>query len=179
MFCDESGSGLTGHITHTWAPVGQTPVLHVVKGEQAKLSMAALACYRPGAGRPALARLIWRTKPGWYHDGELIDLLDQAHQQLAAPMILIWDNLPGHHSGRMHAAIRARDWLEVENLPSYAPDLNPVEGLWSSLKAVELANLTMTTLAEVIDQAHNGIDRVRRRPHLAYSFLRRTGLSVS
>ncbi len=28
-------------------------------------------------------------------------------------------------------------------------------------------------------QAHRGIDRVRRTLHLAYSFLRRTGLSVS
>jgi hypothetical protein len=44
---------------------------------------------------------------------------------------------------------------------------------------VELANLTMPTLGEVIDQAHKGIDRVRRRPHLAYSFLRHAGLSVA
>jgi hypothetical protein len=72
-----------------------------------------------------------------------------------------------------------RSWLVVERLPAYAPELNPVEGLWSSLKAVELANLMSPTLAEVIQQAHHGIDRVRRTPHLAYSFLRHTGLSVS
>ena len=70
-------------------------------------------------------------------------------------------------------------WLVVERLPAYAPELNPVEGLWSSLKAVELANLCGPTLAEVIDQAHRGIERVRQTPHLASSFLRRTGLSVS
>ena len=46
------------------------------------------------------------------------------------------------------------------------------------LKAVELANLTTATLGEVVDQAHRGIDRVRRTPHLAYSFLRHAGLSV-
>jgi hypothetical protein len=51
--------------------------------------------------------------------------------------------------------------------------------LWSSLKAVELANLCGPTLAEVIQQAHRGIDRIRRTPHLAYSFLRHAGLSVS
>jgi hypothetical protein len=34
--------------------------------------------------------------------------------------------------------------------------------LWSSLKAVELVNLTTPTLAEVIQQAHLGIERVRR-----------------
>jgi hypothetical protein len=44
---------------------------------------------------------------------------------------------------------------------------------------VELANLTSRTLAEVIHQAHQGIERVRRTPHLAYSFLRHAGLSVS
>jgi transposase len=67
----------------------------------------------------------------------------------------------------------------VERLPAYAPELNPVEGLWSSLKAVELANLATPTLAEVIDQAHKGIERVRWTPHLAYSFLRHAGLSVT
>jgi len=44
---------------------------------------------------------------------------------------------------------------------------------------VELANLIGPTLAEVIDQAHQVIDRIRRTPHLAYAFLRQTGLSVS
>jgi transposase len=67
----------------------------------------------------------------------------------------------------------------VQRLPAYAPDLNPVEGLWSSLKAVELANLVTPNLSEVIQQAQRGIDRVRRTPHLAYSFLRHAGLSVT
>jgi hypothetical protein len=70
-------------------------------------------------------------------------------------------------------------WLMVERLPAYAPDLNPVEGLWSSLKPIELANLTAPTLAKVIQQAHRGIERIRQPPHLAYSFLRRTDLSIS
>jgi transposase len=55
-----------------------------------------------------------------------------------------------------------RFWLVVERLPAYAPELNPVEGLWSNLKGVELANLPTTNLAEVIGQAHRGIERVAR-----------------
>ena len=51
--------------------------------------------------------------------------------------------------------------------------------LWSSLKAVELANLVAPRLAEVIQQAHRGVERVRRTPHLAYSFLRHAGLPVT
>jgi hypothetical protein len=54
------------------------------------------------------------------------------------------------------------------------------EGRWSNLKGKggELANLCYPNLAGVIAQAHRGIDRVRQTPHLAYSFLRRSELSV-
>ena len=35
--------------------------------------------------------MLYRARPGWYHDRKLIALLDQAHQQLAAPILLVWD----------------------------------------------------------------------------------------
>jgi len=66
----------------------------------------------------------------------------------------------------------------VEPLPGYAPDLNPVEGLWSSLKGVELANLAGDTLQDVITAAERGVQRIRDTHHLAYSFLRHCGLSL-
>ena len=67
----------------------------------------------------------------------------------------------------------------VERLPAYAPELNPTEGLWSWLKGRHLVNLVYPTLQDLVKQAELGIERARRRPHLAYSFLRPTGLSVS
>jgi putative transposase len=73
---------------------------------------------------------------------------------------------------------RQRSWLVVEPLPGYAPDLNPVEALWSNLKGVELANLAADTLAEVITAAERGIQRIGHTHHLAYSFLRHCGLSL-
>jgi len=60
---------------------------------------------------------------------------------------LLWDGLPAHRRRAVRAWLaRQRSWLVVERLPPDAPELNPVEGLWSSLKAVELANLTPPTL---------------------------------
>jgi transposase len=93
---------------------------------------------------------------------------------------LLWDGLPAHRSNAMRAWLATqRSWLVVERLPAYAPELNPVEGLWSWLKGSQLANLVCPTLQEVVAQAELGTERARRTPHLAYSFLRRTGLSVS
>ena len=42
-----------------------------------------------------------------------------------------------------------QQWLEVRRLPAYAPELNPVEGLWSNLKGRELANRCETTVRTV------------------------------
>ena len=143
-----------------------------------KASMAAALCYGVRGGG---AQLAFHVTAGSYDTNTLIEVLGELRRFLGGEKAtLLWDGLPAHRSKAMWAWLATqRSWLVVERLPAYAPDLNPVEGLWSSLKAVELANLISTSLAEVIDQAHRGIDRVRQTPHLAYSFLRRTGLSVS
>jgi hypothetical protein len=61
----------------------------------------------------------------------------------------------------MQACIASqRHWLMVEPACLRARP-QPGGGLWSSLKAVELANLTFPTLGEVIDQPHRGIERIR------------------
>jgi transposase len=66
----------------------------------------------------------------------------------------------------------------VEPLPAYAPELNPVEPLWSNLKGVELANLAGASLDDVIAAAERGIQRIRDTHWLAFSFLRYCGLSL-
>ena len=58
------------------------------------------------------------------------------------------------------------------------PRAEPVEGLWSSLKGMELANLAGEGLDEVIAAAERGIQRIRGTHHLAFSFLRHCGLSL-
>jgi hypothetical protein len=143
-----------------------------------KASMAAAICYGVRGGG---AQLAFHVQAGNYDTDSLIGVLGQLRRFLGGEKAtLLWDGLPAHRSRAMRAWLRTqRSWLVVERLPAYAPDLNPVEGLWSNLKDVELANLTGPTLGEVIAQAHRGIQRIRTTPHLAYSFLRHTGLSVS
>jgi hypothetical protein len=127
------------------------------------------------------AQLAFHITAGNYDTERLIQVLGELRRFLdGEKATLLWDGLPAHRSTAMRAWLATqRSWLVVERLPAYAPELKPVEGLWSSLRAVELANLTGPTLAEVIAQAHRGIDHVRRTPHLAYSFLRHAGLSVA
>ena len=54
-------------------------------------------------------------------------LFDAAHQQLAGPLVVVWDNSNTHTSAAMTELAAARDWLTIFQLPPYAHELNPVE----------------------------------------------------
>jgi hypothetical protein len=160
----------------TWAPRGVTPVLrHHFKWKRA--SMAAALCYGSRGGG---AQLVFHRHPDPYNTDSLIEALGELRRALGGQKAtLVWDGLPAHRSKVMRAWLRRqRSWLVVERLPAYAPDLNPVEALWSNLKGVELANLAGDTLEEVTAAAECGIQRIRGTHHLAYSFLRHCGLSL-
>ena len=81
--------------------------------------MAGICCYRPDGSR---ARLWFHVQPGSYNDHTLIGVLTQLRRFLrGAPVTLIWDNLPSHHSRVMGAWLEGqRHWLAVEYLPGYA-----------------------------------------------------------
>jgi putative transposase len=68
-----------------------------------------------------------------------------------------------------------RDWLSVEALPGYAPDLNPLEPAWGNLKSRELANLCADTIDEVADIAQDGLDHIGSDAELCFAFLRHCG----
>jgi transposase len=139
--------------------------------------MAAGLCYGSRGGGAALA---FHHQPVAYDTDTLIGALGELRRFLGGQKAtLVWDGLPAHRSHAMRAWLgRQRSWLVVERLPAYAPELNPVEALWASLKGVELANLAGEGLDEVIAAAERGIQRIRATHWLAFSFLRHCGLSL-
>ena len=175
-FFDESGISLIPPVRRTWSPRGTTPVLrHRMAWKRA--SMAAALGYHPDGSK---ARLCFHLQQDAYDTDTLIGVLEQLAGFYAGQrVVLLWDGLSSHWSHRMRAHLDAqRDWLTVERLPAYAPELNPVEGLWANLKDLELANLPTTTLAEVADAAEQGIQRVCKSDSLVVGFLAHTGLSL-
>jgi hypothetical protein len=99
-------------------------------GGSASVSVAGLACYRPGHR----TRLIWRIHQYRGRKGETRaftwteyrDLLTAAHHQLpGGNIVLVWDNLNVHLRPELRAFTGVQPWLRVFQLPSYAPDLNP------------------------------------------------------
>jgi hypothetical protein len=125
-------------------------------GNWQRISVAAAVCYRWDGQR---ARLYFDLRPGSYNDQGLIEFLRNVRRHFRGQrVLLLWDGLAAHRSRAMHdyLASQAHWLLQVERLPAYAPELNPVEGLWANLKGTELANRCDLQINQTIDAAQSG-----------------------
>jgi transposase len=149
------------------------------RGKQ--ISMCGLVAYRPveGDAEQVAAWMGFDLLEGAHDTRAFIRVLDGLGHQLGhRPVTVLWDNLGAHHASDLHAWAAGQPWLEVEYLPAYAPELNPVEGLWANLKGCELANRCCADRQELIATAQVGSIRARRDPDLLRSFFGRTGLNL-
>ncbi|MFF8882855.1 transposase [Streptomyces flaveolus] len=77
--------------------------------------------------------------------------------------VLVWDELSAHWSRAMRAWVAEHDWLTQERLPAYAPELNPVELLWYSLKKRDVSSRA-DLVAELIPAASPRSPTAASRP---------------
>jgi len=184
VFEDESGQGTRPPTVRTWARRGHTPVITVPGADRGRVNIAGLLCYRTGDR----AKLIYRihiTHPGRrrgepksFTEADYIRLLDDAHQQLHAPIVLIWDNLNRHTDAQIRPYLQRRDWLTIIQLPPYTPELNPVEGLWSVLKR-GLGNRMTGHIDQLAATIKSRLSIMQHRTDsLLDGFLAATGLSI-
>ena len=94
-FEDEAGQTLRPPKAKTWGRRGQTPQIPVSGKGSGRISIAGLVCLKPGQQ----SRLIYRTRihrgrkgqRRSFAEADYAALLDAAHQQLGAPIVLVWD----------------------------------------------------------------------------------------
>ncbi|MFC4463807.1 transposase [Streptomyces xiangluensis] len=104
------------------------------------------------------------------------DLLIRARIQLGGPIVLVWDNVRLHLTKSLRAFIEANsDWLTVLQLPTYAPDLNPQEGVWSLVKR-DIGNLAAADLSQITRAVKRKLKMLQYRPEVINGCLAGTGL---
>lgn len=155
------------HRYRTWAPRGQTPVLQYHFRWKTLSLMAGITWWN----------FYFRLFPGSIKAPQIIEFLTHLMRHLRRPLLVIWDGLPGHRSGAVRDFVAAQDGrLTLEFLPAYAPELNPVEHIWSYLKSHEIPNLCPRELWQLSDAAKNALRRMRRRPTLVRAFWKQAEL---
>jgi hypothetical protein len=163
-------------VRRSWAPRGHTPVLLQRTRSHQKVSALAALVVSPSRDR---VQLYFRLHPGRnVRTAEVVEFLRILHRHVAGPLIVIWDRLQAHRSKRVRALLDITAGLQAEFLPPYAPELNPVEYLWSFLKFHPLANLAFFQLDDIATTTRNHARAVQHNERLLRSFLAHSPLSL-
>jgi hypothetical protein len=176
VLIDESGFFLNPLVRRSWAPVGQTPVLEVWGRHRDKVSAIAALSVSPRAKRLGL---YFATDPGRYYNAQgAAGFLRQLLRHLPGKVIVVWDNGPNHKGPAIRELLRRHPRLSVAWLPSYAPELNPVEWLWSYLKYGLLANFVPEDVYHLDDVVMDHLSDTKFEPGLLEAIWQGSKLSL-
>jgi len=98
--------------------------------------------------------------PGSIRSPRVVEFLSHLLRHIPGKLLVVWDGLRGHRGRLVWDFVpeqRGRIWLGF--LPAYAPELNPVEYLWSHWKHHKLPNFCPKTFGEL---SHYGGDATAR-----------------
>lgn len=161
-------------VRRSWSLRGITPVLYQRTRSHQKVSAIAALCVNPNQDH---LNLYFRLHPNKNINSDLvIDFLRNLIRQLNSPIVLIWDRLRAHRSKKVQKFIDKAKDLHVFLLPAYAPELNPVENVWSYLKYNSLANFAPLDLEELNETTRSSARSIQRRQNLLRSFMKHSPL---
>ena len=126
---DQSGFYLLPMVVRTYAPIGQTPVLHE---ELSRDHLSAMS------GITLEGKLLMMEQERAFKGPDVVRFLRHALRRISGKLLVIWDGSPIHRSRTVKNFLSdgAAARLQLEQLPGYAPELNPDEGVWKHLKCV-------------------------------------------
>jgi putative transposase len=102
----------------------------------------------------------------FYNAVKVVQFLRDLLRQLRGKVIVIWDGGTNHKGPLVRKFLSRNKRLWLERLPAYAPDLNPVEAVWSWLKYGKLANFFPSSVTELNDQVWEHVIGLKCDPHL-------------
>lgn len=139
------------------------------------LSLSGIIIATP-AGRKS--KLFLRIFHGSIKAEQIIVYLKELKQHLSEKkLLLIWDGLPVHRSQKVKEYLeQQRNWLRIERFPAYAPELNPIEYLWSAMKRKDLSNIAPQGLGRLKRKVYSSKNRIARDNNLLKGFLKASGL---
>lgn len=137
--------------------------------------MAGLIKFTPFGNNP---KLFFRLQPGSMDKYDFLKLLKDVKKEMKGKkLLLIWDRLPAHRSKLIKDYIKSqKSWLRVEHYPVYAPELSPVEFMWSAMKGKDLAQIPPKGLKHLKRMVRKSVKRIKSNKWLMKGFLKKAGI---
>ena len=95
---------------------------------------------------------------------DVVLFLQRLRARLRRPLIICWDRWSVHKAAATRLA--GRKGFDFEPLPSCAPELNPVEAMWSHTKYSDLANVVPDDVDHLEGSVRDSLDNQSRGHHL-------------
>jgi transposase len=176
VFLDESGFMLTPTVRRTWAPEGKTPPL-ICPDRRDRLSSISSITISPKTSRMNLYFQLYSHN---VHGEDVVDYLRELKRTLGGPFTVLWDRGSVHQKSKVVRQYLAKHpEIVAEDLPAYAPDLNPDELVWSWTKYGRLANLAANDKDELAENVIDELYYLKQHPELLASFVGRTQLPLA
>jgi DDE superfamily endonuclease len=174
---DESGLLMAPLVRRSWALKGHPPVIEQKAGHREKVSVAAALWLPPARDRLHLA---YQTLvDGYFSNVEVAEFIGCAAEGLPGPVIAVWDRGPMHKGDPIRELVgRSRGRLEIEPLPAYAPELMPVEQLWTWLKYDRLCNLAPEDARRLNEVVVGELEAIREDQTRLRNFFRASDLPL-
>lgn len=158
-------------VVRTYAPVGQTPILHEHLSRDHLSVISAITME---------GKLLMMEQERSFKSQDVVRFLRHLLGQIPGKLLVIWDGSPIHRGRAVKdfLASGASSRLRLEQLPGYAPDLNPEEGIWKHLKCVELKNVCCQSLTELKVELRKAKERLRHKRDIILGCIRQPGFEV-
>ena len=171
VFVDESGFYLLPALVRTYAPIGETPVLHEHLSHDHLSVIGAMSLE---------GKLYMHEQDRLVKGPDVVRFLKQLLRRIAGKLLVIWDGSPIHRSRvvKDFLADGAATRLKLERLPGYAPELNPEEGIWKHLKYAELKNVCCRSLSELRRELRKAKERLRHKRNVIQGCIRQPGFEI-
>jgi len=157
----------------TWSPVGNTPQ---IRPSMSRVRYSALAVVTVPRQQQR-SRFYFSVYPHNVRSEQVVLLLHHLLRLIPGHIVMVWDNAPPHRAKAVKEFLHDHRRLHVEELPAYAPELNPVEHAWAQMKFHDLGNFTPYDPDELYRAIQTAAQRIRVRPKLSSAFLRGCSLS--
>lgn len=173
LYADEASVSVASGVTHTYAPIGKTPVIKVSTEINARLYMASAI-----SPKGDLIYMI-RNKP--FNGDAIVEFLKMLLDDFDGKLLIIWDNASIHNCKATRSFLeKSTDAkrLYLVQQPKYAPELNADEQVWNYLKNKMLKNTCNQNIKELKPKIIKAMKKLKDQPKLICQFFKHPELGL-
>ncbi len=161
-------------VRRTWGPHGDTPLLYRWERHD-RLSGMSVVTVSPQRRH---LDLYFALQEHNIRTPDIETLVAELLEHFPHGIILVLDRWPVHLSAVEQLRRRFPRRVQIEWLPSYAPQLNPDEQVWTRTKYMDLANFCPENLTDLTQAVRHSLEQTKTHQSLLRSFFKHAGLRL-